>query len=67
MTQTPFQGPVIQVKPQPDVYTLLILVAILALAITLGTVLYFLLSAPPTGAGLKIGDLVGHVKALGAK
>ena len=33
MTQTPIQGPVIAVKPQPNVYTVLLIIAIVAMAV----------------------------------
>ena len=55
MTQLPSQGPVIQVKPQPGIYTLLLIVAILALVVTIGIVLYNLLSSLPNGYGLELG------------
>ena len=63
MTQGASQGPVIRVKPQPTIYTLLIIVAILALAVTLGFVLHNLLTAPPSGYGLSVGDLFAPFKA----
>ncbi len=65
MTHIPVQPP-IQVKPQPDVYTVLIVVAILILAVTVGVSLYYLLAAPPTGCGLSFGDLFGKVAPPGA-
>ena len=57
MTQLPSQGPVIEVKPQPNIYTLLLIVAILAVAVTVGFVLYNLLSDPPAGYGLDFGAI----------
>jgi len=36
-------GPVVKVKPQPNVYTLLLIVAILVLAFAAGTVIYDLM------------------------
>ena len=60
MSQLPLQRQ-IQVKPQPDVYTMLLVVAILVLAVTVGVSLYYLLAAPPTGCGLSFGDLFGKV------
>ena len=57
MTQLPSQGQVVRVKPIPNIYTLLIIVAILVLAITIGIVLYNLLSASPSGYGLSFSDL----------
>jgi hypothetical protein len=67
MTQVPTQGQVIQVKPAPDVYTLLLLVAILVLAVAVGVSLYYLMANPPVGYGLTFGDLFGHVKVPGGK
>ena len=58
MTQLPSQGQVVRVKPQPNVYTLLIIVGILVLAATIGIVLWNLLSDPPSGYGLSFGDLL---------
>jgi len=62
MTQLPLQGPVVQVKPQPGIYTLLLIVAILALAATIGIVLYNLLSSLPDGYGLEFGALIDASK-----
>ena len=67
MTQVPTQGQVIQVKPVPDVYTLLVLVAILVLVVAAGMSLYYLMASPPIGYGLTFGDLLGHVKVPGVK
>ena len=43
--------------PQANVYTVLVIVAILALGVTIGLVLYNLLSPVPDGYGLDIGAL----------
>lgn len=43
MTSVSPSGPVVKVKPQPDVYTLLLIVAILCLAVTIGAVVYDLI------------------------
>ena len=51
------QAPVITVKPQPDVYTVLLIVAILALGVSIGLVIYNLMSAPPVGYGVTFGEL----------
>jgi ABC-type dipeptide/oligopeptide/nickel transport system permease component len=59
MSQLSSQGPVIQVKPQPNVYTVLLVVAAVALAVTIGLVLYNLMAEPPAGYGLSFGDLLG--------
>ncbi len=58
MTQVPSQTPVIQVKPQPNIYTLLMLVGILMLGVTIGVVLYNLLSNLPTGYALTFGQVL---------
>jgi len=57
MAQTRMQGPGLPAKPQPDVYTLLLVVAILVLAVTAGFVLNNLLSA--SRYGLSIANLFG--------
>ena len=55
MTESP-QGPVVEVKPQPNVYTILVLLAVVALALAVGMCLWKLTSAPPVGYGLEIKD-----------
>ncbi|MDY6913684.1 MAG: hypothetical protein SVT52_04415 [Planctomycetota bacterium] len=57
MTQLPSQEPVVQVKPQANIYTLLLIVAVLALAVTIGIVIWSLLSPPPEGYGLTFESL----------
>ena len=57
MAQMRMQGPGLPAKPQPDVYTLLLVVAILALVVTIGFVVYNLLSADRYG--LSIANLFG--------
>jgi hypothetical protein len=42
-------------KPQPSIYTLLLIVAILALLVTLGFVMWNLMSA--SGYGMSFGDM----------
>ena len=66
MAQMPPKGPVVQAA-QPDIYTLLMIVAILALATTMGFVLYNLMAAVPNGYGLTVGDLFQPVADLGGK
>ena len=44
MTQAPSKGPVVEVKPQPNIYTILLLVAVLALGTTIGFVTHDLLT-----------------------
>lgn len=64
MTQNPAQGPVVQIKPQPNIYTMLIYIAILALAVAIGVGLYALMAEPPAGYGMTIGDLFAPLKEL---
>jgi len=52
MAQAP--GP-IQVRPQPNIYTLLLIVGIVALLVALGFVTWSLLS--PSGYGMTLGQL----------
>jgi hypothetical protein len=52
------QTPVVEVKPQPNIYTVLLIVAILALAVTLGFVIYNLTTPVADGGyGLSFGEL----------
>ena len=53
MTGIPGQAPVVRVKPQPDIYSLLLILGILALA---GTVVY-LAHHLMTVYGLTFGEL----------
>ena len=55
MTRAPSQGPVIQVKPQPNVYTVLLIVAVLFMAVTVGRVMYNLMSPVSRPDGLAGG------------
>ncbi len=50
-------GPVVRVKPQPNIYTILLVAAILVVGIALGLVLYKLMSPLPAGYGLEFGDI----------
>ena len=43
MAAMSMQSPVVRVKPQPDIYTLLLILAVLFLAVTIGVVLYDLM------------------------
>ena len=45
MTAMLGQSPVVKVKPQPDIYTLLLILAIVFLAVTVGIVMYNLMTA----------------------
>jgi hypothetical protein len=57
MTQADTDAPVVTVKAEPDVYTVLLIVAILALGVSIGLVLYNLMSAPPDGYDMSFGTL----------
>ena len=63
MAQIPSRSSLVEVKAQPNMYTIMLIVAILVLAITIGLVLYNLLSpvilldGQPGGYGMEIGDL----------
>ncbi len=61
MTQS-MNKPVVQVQPQPSIYTVLIIVAILALAVTIGMVLYDLMSA--SGYGMGFGEVLNPLKEV---
>ncbi len=62
MPQKRMPGSGLSVRPQNDVYTLLMLVAILAIAVTIGFVLNNLLSAGRYG--LSITNLFGALPGL---
>jgi len=59
MTATPpgLNTAVVRTKPRPNVYTVLLLVAILALGVTVAVVLWRLTADLPDGYGLKFADL----------
>ena len=62
MTQANTDAPTITVKPQPDIYTVLLIVAILVLGVAVGLVLHKLMAAPPGGYGLSFGALFDCAK-----
>jgi len=64
MTESPSQGPVVEVKAQPNVYTILLLVAIIALVIAIGMSFWRLTSPPPAGYGLEIRQFFDPLKRL---
>ena len=65
MASTPPQGPVIQVKAQPDVYTILMLVDIIALATAVIMCAVKLTNTVVDGGyGLTVGQLFEPLKAL---
>jgi len=49
------QGPVVAVKPQANVYTVLLIIAILVMAFAAGTLIYDLTSS--SGYGMSFGDI----------
>ena len=53
MTMIPLQGPVVRVKPQSNVYTVLLAVAVVILAVAIGIVVHDLM----TTYGLSFGQL----------
>lgn len=57
MSQTPNNPNVVYVPPRANVYTILIVVAILALVGAIAVVLMKLMGEPPVGYGLELGDL----------
>ena len=63
MTQAP-QTPVVTVRPQANVYSVLLVVAIVALAVTVGVCLWRLLAQIPSGYGLELKQLFGTLKEL---
>ena len=64
MTQLPTQSPVIQVKAQPNVYTVMLIVAILALGMAVGFVMYSLMAPLPKGYGMEFDELFKPLKEL---
>ena len=56
MTEVPSSlqahGPVIPVRPQPNVYTVLLLIAIVALCVAIGAVIWRLTAVMPAGYDL---------------
>ena len=62
MAESQSGQPVVSVKPQSDVYTLLVIIAILALAVAIGLTLYDLMS--PEGYDMKFGDMFVPLKDM---
>ena len=56
MTQAPSRipGPMADARPQANIYTVLLLVAIVALVVAIGIVLYNLTAPLPNGYGLTL-------------
>ncbi len=58
-------APVIEVKPQPDVYTVLLVIAALVLVVAIGLCLFKLMGAVDGGGyGLSFKQLFGGSKSL---
>jgi hypothetical protein len=57
MTQAP-TGNVVEVKPAPTVYTVLIIISLVALMAGIGFAGYRLMADVPDGYGLSAGDLL---------
>jgi hypothetical protein len=62
MTQMNTEGPTVTVKAQPDLYTVLLLVAILVLGVSIGLVMSNLMAPAPDGYGLSFGALFDSQK-----
>ena len=62
MTELQPTRPVVSVKPQADIYTLLVAVAILALAVGIGLALWDLMSQE--GYGMAFGDIFLPLKDM---
>jgi len=62
MTQLPQQGPVVELRPQPNIYTVLLLVAVIALAIAVGVVFWKLTSPLPVGYGLEVKEFLDPIR-----
>lgn len=62
MTELQSRQPVVSVKPQSDIYTLLVIVTILAMAVAAGMALYDLIS--PEGYGMRFGDIFLPLKEM---
>ena len=58
-------APIVEVKPQPDVYTVLVIIAALVLVVAIGLCLYKLMgSVDGQGYGLTIKEIFGGSKSL---
>lgn len=64
MTQIPSQGPAVQIRPQPDIYTVMLIVGTVVLIATIIFVLYNLMAPPPNGYGQTFGQLFEPLKKL---
>ncbi|MFW6133800.1 MAG: hypothetical protein ACOC8F_07870 [Planctomycetota bacterium] len=50
-------GPVIPVKPAPNVYTVLLIISVLALCVGIGVVLWRMTGSLPDGFGVPLKDV----------
>ena len=65
MASSPSQGPVIQVKAQPDVYAIILFVAIIALATAIAFCGWKLTAAVDAGGyGITVGDFFKSLNEL---
>lgn len=62
MTEIQSKPPVVKAKPQPDVYTLLMVVAIVTLGVTIALVLCNLTS--DGGYGMNLSELFGPLEDI---
>jgi NhaP-type Na+/H+ or K+/H+ antiporter len=63
----PNNAQVVEVKPQANIYTVLLLVSILALVVGIAFVAINLLGEAPNGYGMEFGELFKPVDPTGAK
>ena len=56
-SSAPQQGPVIPVRPAPNVYSVLLVIAVIALCVTVGVVIWRLMASLPTGYGLELKNI----------
>ena len=64
MSQYPYGGSPVQPKPQPNVYTVLLIIAILVLGVAVGLCANYLMSPVENGAGYgkTVSDLFEPMK-----
>jgi hypothetical protein len=62
MAEAQSKQPIVSVKPQSDIYTLLVIVAIVALAVAIGLSIYNLMS--PDGYGMKFSEIFVPLKDM---
>ena len=64
MAQVPSRGLGVRFMPQPDIYTLMLIIAGIALATTIAVCLGSLMAAPPAGYGLGVGEFFEPLSKL---